>query len=62
MQKIKRKESKQSTKDSNETTMEEIKRRRKERNRELLKQPENCEQNGNKYAPINNYFKYKWTK
>lgn len=36
--------------------------REEERNRELLKQPENCEQNGNKYVPINNYFKYKWTK
>ena len=29
---------------------------------ELQKQPENNEQNGNKYIPINNYFKCKWTK
>ena len=28
----------------------------------LQKQSENNEQNGNKYIPMNNYFKYKWTK
>jgi len=36
--------------------------REKEKSREeLQKQSGNNEQNGNKYKPINNYFKYKWT-
>ena len=29
---------------------------------ELHKQPENKQQNGNKFIPINNHFKCKWTK
>lgn len=39
------------------------KRAREERNsEELQKQLENNEQNGNKYRPVDNYFKCKWTK
>ena len=58
-QKIMRKDSKHITKV--------IKRQRKrtgdkERNRGSTKQPKGNEQNGNKYIPIHNYFKCKWTK
>ena len=38
-------------------------RREEERSKEeLQKQPENTEQNGNKYTPINNYFECKQKK
>ena len=39
------------------------KRKKEERNKEELQnQTENSLQNGNKYIPINNYIKCKWTK
>ena len=59
-QKIVRKEFKQNTKESHQTTREESKSKRKEQ-KVTTKQPENNEQNGNKYIPINNYFKCKST-
>ena len=49
-----RKESKYHMKESHQTPK---KAREKERSRETIKQPENNEQNGNKYIPIKNYFK-----
>ena len=49
------------TKENHQTTRKETKRRRKDRRRPT-KQPENKKQNGNKYIPINNHFKYTWTK
>ena len=61
MQKTEGKEYKHIMKESHKTTNQESKRQRKEREK-LQKQPENNEQNGNKYITNNNYFKYKWTK
>ena len=49
------------TKENHQTTRKETKRRRKDRRRPT-KQPENKKQNGNKYIPINNYFKCKLNK
>lgn len=37
-------------------------KRAKETKKEARKQLKNNEQKGKKYTPINNYFKYKWTK
>ena len=51
-----RKESKHNIEENHQKAKEERKRRRKEQ-RGTTKQPENCEQNGNKYIPINNEFK-----
>ena len=40
-----------------------IKKKKEERNKkELQKQPQNNEQNGSDYIPINNYLKCKWIK
>lgn len=40
-----------------------IQEENKRRNKGISKQPENNEQNSNsKSTPINNYYKYKWTK
>ena len=54
---IRRKESKHTTIESHQATNGET--REEERDREITQQPENNEQNGNKYIPINNYFKCK---
>ena len=47
------------SKDRHKITKGESKRRRKEQKR-TTKQPENSEQNGNKYKPISNHFKCNW--
>ena len=52
----KRKESKPDPKDDHQS----IGMRAKEDKR-TTKQPQNNEQNDNKYMSINNYFNYKWT-
>lgn len=54
------KESKHNTK-SHQATRKERMRRTKEQ-RGTTKKPENNEQNGNQFIPINNYFNWKWTK
>ena len=54
-EKIKRKEYKHNTKESHQIKRKEDKRRRTEN----YKNNQNNEQNGKKYIPINNYFK--WT-
>ena len=57
----KRQVSKDNTNDSHQVTREE--RQEEERNKkEPQKQPQNDQPNGNKYIPINKYFKCKWTK
>ena len=53
-EKIKRKEYKRNTKESHQ-----IKRKEDKRRTENYKNNQNNEQNGKKYIPINNYFK--WT-
>lgn len=59
-QKKMRKECKYNTEERYQTTRIE---QREERDREELeKQPENGQQNDNKYIFINNYFTCKWTK
>lgn len=60
-QKITRNKSESSTKEIHQTTKEVSKRPRKKQ-RGTMKQPENSEQNGDKYMPLDNYFKCKRTK
>ena len=55
-QKIKRKEPKHNIKENNQVKG---KGPSKEEGNKLQKQPENNNQNGNKYVPTNNYFKCK---
>ena len=60
-QKEMKKETKHNTTESYQDTREESKRSRKKQ-RGTTKQSENNEQNCNKYIPVNNYSKCKWTK
>ena len=59
-QKLERKEHKYTAKENHQTTGKKL---NEEKNREDPQiQPENKLQHGNKYIPINNQFKYQWTK
>ena len=55
-----RKEHQHTTKENYQTTWEESKRRKEQRR--TIKGPENKQQNGNTYIPINNQFKCQWNK